>query len=386
MSDLPGQALLDLLTEPAFILTPDGRILAANRAGEHLAGAARHGLVGRELAALVDLPDSALRSRLRDWGTTGQPVPGRLRFRRHDGTHIDFLCKGARLPSPAGEPVRLFVQCQPQTTGSNRFLLLNQQIDALNREIREHRLAEERIRAVNAQLESRIARRTAELARAYEELESYSYSIAHDLRTPLRAIVSFSQIIQQEASGLDAQSRAHLERIIRAGKHMAELINDILELSRISRQELQREHCDLSAIGRRIMARLTETEPERQTAITIEPGLTARGDPRLLEQMLDNLLRNAWKYTAPRAAARIRLERLDGTPDTFVVRDNGVGFDMRFADKLFQPFQRLHGAEFEGTGVGLATVQRIVQRHGGRIWADSRPDEGAAFFFTLPVD
>jgi len=275
--------------------------------------------------------------------------------------------------------------CQPEQSRSNQFILLTRQIDALNRQIREHRLAEERIRQANAELESRIAERTAELTRAYEELESYSYSIAHDLRTPLRAIISFSQIVLTDATGLDAENRSHLERVIRAGKHMTALIDDILELSRLSRLELDPQPCDLSAIARRIADTLGAAEPQRQVTLEIAPDLQARGDPHLLEQLLDNLLRNAWKYTAPRETAHIRLYREQTHPQRpFVVRDNGVGFDMAHADKLFKPFHRLHGTEFPGSGVGLATAERIVSRHGGRIWADAVAGEGAAFFFTLP--
>ncbi len=374
--------LLDRLPEPAFVLDLDGDILALNPPARRLLGT--DDAEGRPLADFTDLPPERLIALLATWASNGQPVPGRLRFRGADGRVHDFRCNGARLPDRPGRPGRLFLICQPQQTSSNRFILLNQKIEALNREIREHRLAEEKIRAVNAQLEQRIAERTAELTRAYGELESYSYSIAHDLRTPLRAIISFSQIVQEEASGLDAESRSHLERVINAGMRMETLIADILELSRISRLELEKEECDLSALARSILDRLAEAEPQRRVETFVAPGLVARGDPRLLEQLLDNLLRNAWKYTAPRTPAHIRFER--DASGAFVVRDDGVGFDMAYADKLFKPFQRLHGPEFEGTGVGLATVQRIIQRHHGTLRAEAREGEGAAFFFTLPAD
>ena len=383
MIETDARDLLDSLPEPAFVLAADGHILHANPPARRLLGVPA---AGKPLLDFLATPPQRLREQLALWAANGQPVPGRLRFRRPDGKpSSDVRCHGARLPPRPRQPPRLLLLCQPQQTRSNQFILLTRQIEALNRQIREHRLAEEQIRRANAELESRIAERTAELTRAYEELESYSYSIAHDLRTPLRAIIRFSQIVQAEAEDLDAENRSHLERVIRAGMHMSELIDDILELSRISRLELARQPCDLSAIARRIADTLAEAEPQRRVAMEIAPNLQAQGDPHLLEQLLDNLLRNAWKYTAPRETARIRLHREQAHPERpFVVRDNGVGFDMAHADKLFKPFQRLHGAEFPGTGVGLATVERIILRHGGRIWAEAVEGEGAAFFFTLP--
>lgn len=383
MIEAETRDLLERLPDPAFLLALDGRILAANGRAARLLG--QPALTGQPLHAFLDMPRERFRDLLRSWASNGQPVPGRLRLRGPHASAPEVRCNGARLADRPDRPARLLLLCQPQQLRSNQFVLLNQQLAALNREIREHRRAEQRIREVNAQLEARIAERTAELTRAYEELESYSYSIAHDLRTPLRAIISFSQIVQAEAGQLEAEHRGHLERVIRAGMHMTDLINDILELSRISRLDLEPADCDLSALARRILARLAEAEPDRTVDARVADGLRARGDPRLLEQLLDNLLRNAWKYTAPRQRARIELAAVPAPDPTFVVRDNGVGFDMAYADKLFKPFQRLHGPEFEGTGVGLATVQRIVARHGGEVWAEAREDEGAAFFFRLPA-
>jgi len=333
MIEAETRDLLERLPDPAFLLALDGRILAANGRAARLLG--QPALTGQPLHAFLDMPRERIRDLLRSWASNGQPVPGRLRLRGPHASAPEVRCNGARLADRPDRPARLLLLCQPQQLRSNQFVLLNQQLAALNREIREHRRAEQRIREVNAQLE--------------------------------------------------AEHRGHLERVIRAGMHMTDLINDILELSRISRLDLEPADCDLSALARRILARLAEAEPGRAVDARVADGLRARGDPRLLEQLLDNLLRNAWKYTAPRQRARIELAAVPAPDPTFVVRDNGVGFDMAYADKLFKPFQRLHGPEFEGTGVGLATVQRIVARHGGEVWAEAREDEGAAFFFRLPA-
>jgi len=221
---------------------------------------------------------------------------------------------------------------------------------------------------------------------ANRELESFSYSVAHDLRTPLRAIDGFSQALFEDyGDRLDVEGRRYLVRVREAAQRMAELIDDLLTLSRVTRSELRRDRVDLSAIAHRLLGTLQRLEPERRVDIVIAPGIVADADPQLAAIALDNLLGNAWKFTSKCAHARIELgtTRSDGELAYFV-RDNGAGFDMQYRDKLFGVFQRLHPeSEFPGTGIGLATVARIAQRHRGRIWADSIPGAGATFYFTL---
>jgi signal transduction histidine kinase len=246
--------------------------------------------------------------------------------------------------------------------------------------------AEAEIRLLNLELEGRVRERTALLEAANRELEAFSYSVSHDLRAPLRGIEGWTlAILEDYAPRLDDQGRTYLERVRTETQHMGQLIDDILSLSRASRAEMQLEPVDLSALARTIIGRLRETGPERRVEFVIQEGLTAKGDPALLEIALSNLLDNAWKFTGQRPAGLIEFGRMqrEGQP-VFFVRDNGAGFDQAYADKLFGAFQRLHQAsEYPGTGIGLATVQRILHRHGGRIWAEAAVDRGATFYFTL---
>ena len=257
---------------------------------------------------------------------------------------------------------------------------------ALLSDITERQRAEEEIVRLNTELEQRVVARTADLSAANRELESFAYSISHDLRAPLRGIDGFSQLLLDEyRDRLDEQGRGYLDRVRRAAQRMGTLIDDILELSRVSRQPMRRDRVDLSRLAHDIADELGRAAPQRLVALRLMPGCCARGDPQLLRLLLQNLLENAWKYTGKTAQARIEFGcESHGGETVFHVRDNGVGFDMRYADRLFAPFQRLHGAdEFEGTGIGLATVARIAQRHGGRVWAEAAVGQGATFRFTL---
>jgi signal transduction histidine kinase len=227
-----------------------------------------------------------------------------------------------------------------------------------------------------------------ELEGANRELEAFSYSVSHDLRAPLRSIEGFSQILLEDyATDLDEEGRGFVGRVRAASRRMANLIDDLLDLSRVTRTEMRRRSVDLSALARDIAAELKKAQPEREVEFTIEEGLVANGDARLLRVVFENLLGNAWKFTSkePEATIEFGLARHDeGSAPAYFVADNGAGFDARYSDKLFGAFQRLHGAqEFEGTGIGLATVARIVHRHGGRVWAEGEVGKGASFFFTL---
>jgi light-regulated signal transduction histidine kinase (bacteriophytochrome) len=233
-----------------------------------------------------------------------------------------------------------------------------------------------------ATLEQRVAERTAALETANRDLEAFSYSVSHDLRAPLRAIDAFSHILRADhEAALDQDARDCLQRIQTSSHRMSSLIDDLLSLARISRVSLAREELDLSALAADVAAEITKRDPMRTTPIHIAAGLDARADPRLMRIVLENLLENAWKFTSKDERAEIWFGERAGT---FCVRDTGAGFDMAYAAKLFVAFQRLHGAnEFDGTGVGLATVHRIITHHGGAIWGEGEVGRGAAFYFTL---
>ena len=243
-----------------------------------------------------------------------------------------------------------------------------------------------RVRRHAAELEERVAERTAELAAVNKELEAFAYSVSHDLRAPLRSIGGFSQaLLEDYESDLDAIGQDYLRRVVAASQHMGQLIDDLLQLSRLTRREMRREQVDLSALARSVAARLREAEPRRHVEFVIADRVFARGDERLLTVVLENLLGNAWKFTSRRPEARIEfgVTRHEGQT-AYYVRDDGAGFDMTYAGRLFRPFQRLHSeGDFEGTGIGLTTVQRVVHRHSGRVWASGKPDQGATFYFTL---
>jgi len=247
----------------------------------------------------------------------------------------------------------------------------------MTQELKEHR----------DNLDGLVKSRTRELEASNKELESFSYSIAHDLRAPLRTITSFSQIIKEDAEDkLDEMEKQSLERIIAAGKNMAELIEDILNLARISRQEMKFEIVDLSELVRGATEHFNNLSENNNVTWKISAEVEVKGDAQLLGIVLQNLLDNAFKYSSKKEEQIIEfgVNKIDNEI-VYFVKDNGVGFDMQFSDKLFGSFQRLHGAEFEGTGIGLATVERIIHRHGGKIWAESALNEGAAFYFTLPT-
>lgn len=268
--------------------------------------------------------------------------------------------------------------------------LRRKQFEEENRNIRERLLQKElEVTAANAarELAETRAEFVEELKHKNDELEAFCYSVSHDLRTPLRAIQGFSQLVLQDhGDKLDAEGQDHLKRVCQATQRMAELIDDLLLLSRMSRAALIRSRTDVSGIASSVAGELKKTNSRRKARIDIENDLIAEADSGLMRVVFENLLGNAWKYTTkvPKAQIQVGVQQQEGVT-VFFVRDNGAGFDMRYADKLFRPFQRLHVAsDFEGTGIGLATVHRIIERHGGRIWAESAVDQGATFYFTIP--
>jgi two-component system NtrC family sensor kinase len=271
-----------------------------------------------------------------------------------------------------------------------RAQLRRKQFEDENRNIREHLLQKElEVAAANSARKLAEARATfvEELERKNGELEAFSYSVSHDLRAPLRSIDGFSQLLLQDhANKLDAKGQDYLRRVCESARRMGGLIDDLLLLSRVSQAELSRDRIDLSSIARAAVEELKKKDPDRAVSLSIEDHLLAEADSRLIRVAFDNLLGNAWKFTAKVSGPRIEVgtdQQQGGT--VFFVRDNGAGFNMTYAERLFRPFQRLHNeSEFPGTGIGLATVHRIIDRHGGSIWASSAVDQGATFYFTIP--
>jgi PAS domain S-box-containing protein len=246
--------------------------------------------------------------------------------------------------------------------------------------------AEGQVRELNAGLEVRVAERTAELEASTRELDAFSYSVSHDLRAPLRSLHGFSQAILDDYGNLlDDVGRGYLNRLQVNVKRMGDMIDDLLNLSRATRVDLKRESVDLSGLARDVMADLSAADPDRTVNSVVADDLTAAGDRALLRMVLQNLLANSWKFTAKLPVATIEVGQIYHRGEQcFFVRDDGAGFDAKYAGKLFTAFQRLHpAAEFEGNGIGLATVQRIVRRHGGRVSAESEPGHGATFYFTV---
>ena len=283
---------------------------------------------------------------------------------------------------PDGNEHHWSISGRPVMDGDNVF----HGYRGVGEDITERKRAEEEIRRLNTSLEGRVAQRTAELEAANKELEAFSYSVSHDLRAPLRTIDGFSRILLEEhAESLDDKGKKFLQRIRAGSQKMGQLIDAVLQLSRLARGDLKRKKLDLSKIVDAIAGELKKSQPDRDMTFKVARGVTAAGDEQLIKVALQNLLGNAVKYTGRKDQARIEFGVTNGDGrNVYFVRDNGAGFDMSYADKLFAPFQRAHGAaEFEGTGIGLATVQRIINRHRGKVWAEAEVDKGATFFFTL---
>ncbi|MCI0343229.1 MAG: response regulator [Planctomycetales bacterium] len=296
---------------------------------------------------------------------------------------VDYIVKPV-IPEILRSKVSVFVELARKTELVRRQAREMQRLnESLRSQVARLERAEREIRTLNARLE----RRAEELLAVNQELEAFSYSVSHDLQEPLRGIDGFTQALVEDWAGtLGAEGQDQLRRVRAAAQRMGQLIDDLLQLSRVTRAELTPVPVDLSALAREVAEELRERDPGRSVEFRIPDGMAARGDPRLLRQVLQNLLGNAWKFTSRRPEAVIEVSATPGDGGaTYAVRDNGVGFDRNFVGKLFRPFQRLHlRRDFAGSGVGLATVQRIVRRHGGRVWAEGEVGRGAAFHFTLP--
>ena len=265
--------------------------------------------------------------------------------------------------------------------------LLIRQVGSLEKRSVELGQATDEIRQLNSELEERVSRRTAQLEASNQELEAFSYSVSHDLRSPLKTINGFSHLLERTLTGNVSEKGSHYLHRIRAGtQQMGELIDGLLSLAQLSRDKLQFSEVDLADIARSIHKECRERDPERQAQILVQETMQARGDRRLLSVVLQNLIGNAWKFTSRVEMARIEVgsQPQEAGETVYFVKDNGAGFNMAYAEKLFGTFERLHSPDdFAGTGIGLATVKRVIDRHGGRVWAQSKEGEGTVFFFTL---
>jgi PAS domain S-box-containing protein len=358
-------ALIDNTSAVIYMRDLEGRYMLINREFErlfsvhrdHVCGHTDHDLFPKDVADAFRENDRAAVAR-------GRPVQVEEVAPGEDGPHTYVTVKFPILDA-AGQA---YAVC------------------GISTDITARQRAEEEVRRLNEGLEVRILERTAELEASTRELDAFAYSVSHDLRAPLRSLDGFSQALAEDcAAMLDETGKDYLRRIQSNAVRMGQMIDDLLNLSRTTRLELRRQPVDLAEIAADVLAELRETSPDRQIEVVVQPDLAATGDAHLLRLTLMNLIGNAWKFTGKVAAARVEIGRGEDDGElAFFVRDNGAGFDMAHVHKLFDPFNRLHSrSDFDGSGLGLAIVQRIVRRHGGRVWAVAAPGVGATFYFTL---
>jgi PAS domain S-box-containing protein len=360
------QLIVESAQEGIWTVDADGRTTYVNRYLTQMLGYTAEEMLGRNLLDVIPQDN--------------RPLANQNFERLHEGQVSVF--QDFKLERKDGTPLWTVVATSPIYESGNYVGAM-----AMITDVTQRREAEAQVRQLNAELERRIAERTAQLEFSNRELEAFAYSVAHDLRAPLRSISNFTLALSEDcADKLDELGLDYLKRIRASSQRMSELIDGILALSRVNRVEFVEENVNLSALACSISEQLQRWQPERNVLFQLQDGLVDRGDSQLLRLVLENLLGNAWKFTRERPVARIEFGLLpgEGTRRVYFVRDNGAGFDMEYQQKLFGVFQRLHTQqEFEGNGVGLATVQRIVRRHGGHAWGEGRVGQGATFCFTL---
>jgi PAS domain S-box-containing protein len=360
-----NRSLIEASLDPLVTIGPNGKITDVNAGTETVTGYSRDELIGKDFSDYFTEQEKARAGYqqvfregfVRDYG---------LEIRHQDGHLTPVLYNASIYRDEAGRVIGVF---------------------AAARDITERKRAEEEIHKLNAELEQRVRDRTAQLEAANKELEAFSYSVSHDLRAPLRAIDGFSRILLEDyISNLDEEGKRVLNVIRNNTQKMGQLIDDLLLFSRLGRQEIRVSKMDMGKLAKAVSEELKLAVPERKLKFAINTLIPAQGDQAMIRQVFVNLLSNAVKFTRPKERAVIEVDgRSEGNENVYTVKDNGVGFDMQYVGKLFGVFQRLHSAaEFEGTGVGLAIVQRIIHRHGGRVWAEGKVGEGATFYFTLP--
>jgi PAS domain S-box-containing protein len=350
--------------DAVLVLDEENRVKDANPAALTMFRRPQGEVIGAAIGALMDIGQTAL-ARLRDARDVEGMAQGEVSFTRDDGSRLDIVATSVAYRDSAGRMIRSWFA----------------------HDVTERNRQRDEIVQLNASLELRVAQRTAELAALNQDLEAFSYTVAHDLRAPLAAIGGFSDLLEAQAGTRLAEREHHyLDRIRVATAQMTGMIEALLDLARLSRSTLQPEPVDLAAAAQEVLEHLRAGAPERSVDLRVQQPMHALGDTRLLRIALQNLIGNAWKFTSSREDARIEVGSEAGVDGqaVYFVRDNGAGFDMAYAKRLFSPFQRMHSQhEFPGHGIGLANVSRIVRMHGGRLWAEARPDEGATFRFTL---
>lgn len=359
-SEQKYRTLVEQATDGIFLTDPQGRITAINDTGCSMVGCPREDVIGKVLTDFLDPEELARRPIRYKLMREGKPLVVDRQLLRRDATRLQAEISARMLPD-----------------GS---------IQGIVRDIGERMRAQTELARLAQTLEARVVERTSELDRANKELEAFSYSVAHDLRSPIRAMVGFSSILLAENKDrLDRNSIDYIQRINAGAIRMNSLIDDLLKLSQVARAEMHREDFSLSALAAEVVESLKDAEPTRTVQVSIQPDLHVCGDRGLVRIAMENLLGNAWKFTSRKNDARIEFGLAQTESGAaYCVRDNGAGFDMKYVDKLFGAFQRLHRqGEFDGTGIGLSIVQRVVSKHGGRVWAEGVPDQGATFHFTL---
>jgi PAS domain S-box-containing protein len=361
-----NRSLIEASLDPLVTIGSDGRITDVNVATEKVTGHSREELIGADFMDYFSEPEKA-KAGYQQVFQDGFVQDYALEIQHKDGHLTPVLYNASVYRDETGQGVGVF---------------------AAARDITERKRAEEEVRTLNAELEQRVVQRTAQLEAVNKELEAFSYSVSHDLRAPLRAIDGFSRVILEDyIDELNDEGKRVLNIIRNNTQKMGQLIDDLLLFSRLGRQEISPSDISMTELAKGVFEEIKSPADERNLQFNMKTLPLAQGDRSMMKQVFANLLSNAIKFTRSRKMATIEIGGInDGAENIYYVKDNGVGFDMQYVNKLFGVFQRLHSAEeFEGTGVGLAIVQRIIHRHGGRVWAEGRVNEGATFYFSLPA-